>query len=178
MRTRFWGWSGDWGKVGVFAGRRPRFFDQGELRIAILSLLSQGPKHGYQLMKEMKERSGGTYEASAGSIYPNLQQLEDEGLIVSEREEGRRVYRLTEAGRKELENHPDSAQRIWERAESWEEWGRNFGPFFGGDVGPLGELIRSAVRAARWAADRPEGRKKLSVIWARARREMDELRQE
>ena len=54
-------------------GRRARFFESGEVRLAILSLLSEGPKHGYQLMKEMEERSGGLYRASAGSVYPTLQ---------------------------------------------------------------------------------------------------------
>src|SRR5262249_20433296 len=102
---------------------KSRFFDGGESRTAIPSLLSDCPKHGYQLMKEMKERSGGTYQASAGSIYPTLQQLEDEGRIVSKRENGRRVYRLTPAGKKELNHDRDLARRIWERAAAWEQLG-------------------------------------------------------
>jgi DNA-binding PadR family transcriptional regulator len=157
------------------AGVRGRFFEAGELRIAILSLLSDGPKHGYQLMKEMKERSGGTYQASAGSVYPTLQQLEDEGLIVSEREDGRRVYHLTDAGRSEVESNPESAKRIWERAESWDDWGKNYGPIFMGAFGPMGELIRSSVAAAKWAAGKPERQEQLSKIFARTCREMDEL---
>src|ERR1700745_2211693 len=80
-------------------GRRGgRFFESGEVRLAILSLLSSGPKHGYQLMNELEERSGGAYKASAGSIYPTLQQLEDEELIRSDQQSGKRVYSLTEAG--------------------------------------------------------------------------------
>src|SRR5215467_12820508 len=113
-----WGWGGAWGAwIGMTGFQKPRFFESGEVRIAILSLLSEGPKHGYQLMKEMKERSGGVYQASAGSIYPTLQQLEDEGLIESETKDGKRVYKLTPAGRKELESDPESVRRIWERAE-------------------------------------------------------------
>ena len=65
-----WPWTG-----GMTFGRR--FFESGEVRLAILSLLSDGPKHGYQLMKDLEERSGGLYKASAGSIYPTLQQLVD-----------------------------------------------------------------------------------------------------
>src|SRR5712692_3818336 len=122
MRKEHWSWA--------FPGHRPwaafafgqtgRFFVAGEVRLAILSLLSEGPKHGYQLMKEMAERSGGLYHASAGSVYPTLQQLEDEELVEMKRESGRRVYRITKAGRKELERDPESVHRIWERAERWE----------------------------------------------------------
>src|SRR3954454_17120305 len=106
-------------------GRRGgRFFESGEIRLAILSLLADGPKHGYQLMKEIGERSGGMYKASAGSIYPTLQQLEDELLVTSRTERGRKVYTLTDAGRKEVTDSPDAVHRIWERAGEYEEWGR------------------------------------------------------
>jgi DNA-binding PadR family transcriptional regulator len=110
-------------------GLSGKFFESGERRLAILSLLSQGPKHGYQLMKEMKERSGGMYNASTGSVYPTLQQLEDEGLIESGRQSGRRAYKLTEAGRKELDRDPDTVRRIWERngpAAFWIEPGASW----------------------------------------------------
>src|SRR6202045_3464743 len=82
---------------------RSRFFGPGEVRLAILSLLTDGPRHGYELMKMLAERSGGIYRASAGTVYPTLQQLEDEGLIASDLQEGRRVYRVTDAGRREVE---------------------------------------------------------------------------
>lgn len=102
MRKEYWsppeGHSWPWAAFAF--GRRGRFFESGEIRLAILSLLSEGPKHGYQLMKEMAERSGGLYRASAGSVYPTLQQLEDEGLIESDQQNGKRVYKLTAAGRR------------------------------------------------------------------------------
>jgi len=180
MVNAFWGRSGwgPWvGAIGLGA-QRPRFFESGEVRIAILSLLSEGPKHGYQLMKEMKERSGGVYQASAGSVYPTLQQLEDEGLIESEQQDGKRVYKLTAAGRKELESDPEAVRRIWERAESWEDWGRNCGPeVWGmfGDMGSLSQVIKQTMRAARWAGGRPEREEKLRAILARVCRELEEL---
>lgn len=159
---------GRWAGLGLF---RSRFFEGGEVRIAILSLLSEGPKHGYQLMKEMKERSGGTYQASAGSVYPTLQQLEDEGLIESEQQNGRRVYHLTPAGHKELDSDPEPAKRIWERAASWEQFAQiNVGlitTFF-----PLGELLTNAFK---WAAGHPEREEKLKAIVLRTSRELDEL---
>ena len=154
MRRHGWAeWSyGPWGPWAAFgAGPRSRFFEFGEMRLAILSLLDDGPKHGYQLMKEMQDRSGGLYRASAGSIYPTLQQLEDEGLIESEREEGRRVYRLTAAGKQELEKDPEAVRRIWQRAERWEDWGQWMGPEAMMFAGPMGNLVKSMLRAARWA---------------------------
>ena len=160
--------SGRWAGFGLF---RSRFFEGGEVRIAILSLLSEGPKHGYQLMKEMKDRSGGTYQASAGSVYPTLQQLEDEGLIESEQQNGRRVYRLTVAGRKELESDPESAKRIWERAASWEQWG-NIDLGLLGIFSPLAELLKNAFS---WAAGNPAREEKLKAILVRISRELDEL---
>lgn len=145
---------------------RGRFFEIGEFRIAILSLLSEGPKHGYQLMKEMKERSGGTYRASPGSVYPTAQQLEDEGLIASKMEDGRRVYTLTAAGRKELEKDPETAKRIWERAETWEESSKYFGPEIIEFLPAVTEVQIKSLRAARWAAGKPERQMKLkSILW-------------
>jgi DNA-binding PadR family transcriptional regulator len=73
-------------------GWRRRFFESGEVRHALLSLIGDGAKHGYELMKEMEARSGGMYRASAGTVYPNLQQLEDEGLVRSAAgQDGKRV---------------------------------------------------------------------------------------
>ncbi len=169
-------WGPWWGMgIGMGAFQRPRFFEFGEVRIAILSLLSEGPKHGYQLMKEMKVRSGGVYQASAGSVYPTLQQLEDEGLIESKPKDGTRVYKLTPAGWKELKNNPESAQRIWERAESWEDWGRYYGPEVMAMAGVLAELVKNSFRAAKWAAGRPEREDRLRGILTRTCRELEEL---
>jgi DNA-binding PadR family transcriptional regulator len=132
-----------WGAAIAFG--RQRFFEAGEIRLAILSLLEEGPKHGYQLMKEMSERSGGTYRASAGSIYPALQQLGDEGLVHAAMQSGRRVYRLTAAGRRELASDPEGVRRIWERAGQCEDWGR---PETIAIFPWVGALVQASVRAA------------------------------
>ena len=100
---------------GLMAGPG-RFFGPGEVRLALLSLLADEPMHGYELMKRLEERSGGIYRASAGTIYPTLQQLEDEGQIVSESVNGKRVYKLTEAGRRELTDRDETVRQIWRRA--------------------------------------------------------------
>lgn len=93
-------------------GRRSRV-SRGEIRNAILVLLSEQDRHGYDMMQEMEARSGGGWQASPGSVYPTLQQLTDEGLVVSRSEDGRNVFSLTDAGREaqaELDEPP-----VWER---------------------------------------------------------------
>src|SRR5258708_39530630 len=104
MGKNWFGFAGasPWGPWAAFGPGQSRFFEGGEVRLAILSLLAEGPKHGYQLMKELKDRSGGMYRASAGTVYPTLQLLEDEGLIELDQQQTRRVYQITDAGRAEL----------------------------------------------------------------------------
>ena len=82
---------------------RSRSTRRGEIRTAILALLLEAPMHGYQIITELSDRSGGDWRPSAGSVYPTLQQLTDEGLVRDEEREGRRVYELTESGRLEAE---------------------------------------------------------------------------
>lgn len=76
---------------------------RGDVRAAVLALLAEQPMHGYQLIHAIEERSGGSWKPSAGSVYPTLQLLADEGLITGEEEQGRKTYSLTEAGRESLE---------------------------------------------------------------------------
>jgi len=161
--------------AGMAFGPRSRFFESGELRLAILSLLSEGPKHGYQLMKEMAERSGGVYKASAGSVYPTLQQLEDEGLVVAVLESGRRVYTLTAEGRAELNKDPEGVRRIWERAESYEDWGQWMGAGAVWVWGPMMELFKASMKAGSRIGLHGDGAQRIREILERARREMDSL---
>lgn len=140
------------------------------MRLAILSLLSEGPKHGYQLMKELAERSGGLYKASAGSVYPTLQQLEDEELIQADQQAGKRVFCITEAGLAELAKAPDHVRRIWERAERWEDWGQCFGPESMGVLQPISRLVKAGLQAARRS-----GPERVRSVLERACRELEEL---
>ena len=87
---------------------------RGDVRAAILSLLAEQPRNGYQIMRELAERSQGAWRPSPGSVYPQLQQLEDEGLIRSEEKEGRRLYHLTDAGRTYVAERPDDQAAPWE----------------------------------------------------------------
>jgi DNA-binding PadR family transcriptional regulator len=79
-------------------------FSHGSLRLYLLSLLSEGPKHGYELIQALSDRFGGTYSPSAGTIYPRLQKLEEDGLVSKESDGRKTVYSITDAGRHELEN--------------------------------------------------------------------------
>lgn len=168
-------WGGRHGSRGGGPWGWGRFFGSGEVRLALLSLVEQEPKHGYQLMKELEERSGGFYRASAGTIYPTLQLLEDEGLVVSEAAEGKRVYRITEAGRAELVREAATVKRIWRRADSWEEWTGWMRPETASLAGPLSRVAKAAISAVSHA-ESPAAFEKVLEILDRSRRDLEALR--
>lgn len=85
----------------------PPVFAHGALRLYLLALLESGPKHGYELIKALSERFGGTYSPSAGTIYPRLGKLEEEGLVATHTEGRRTNYSITEAGLTELNGRRD-----------------------------------------------------------------------
>jgi DNA-binding PadR family transcriptional regulator len=157
---------------------RGRFFGPGEVRVALLALLAEQPRHGYDLMRELEERSGGAYRASAGTIYPTLQQLEDEGLVSSERENGKRVYRLTEAGQRESEAGAEDVQDIWRRSREWRDWRSAFHPDTAELRRPVMRLMRAAFRVVSHGEDDPDRVDRVREILERAREELDELRHE
>ena len=98
---------------GPFARRRGgRVFDSGALRLVVLGLIGEGPRHGYDIIKGLKERFQGAYSPSPGAIYPMLQLLEDAGLVTSERHGVKRRYAVTEAGRAYLAESRDELDRI------------------------------------------------------------------
>ncbi|MBO0981816.1 PadR family transcriptional regulator [Microbacterium sp. SD291] len=86
---------------------------RGDVRTAVLSLLAERPMHGYQIINEIAERSGGSWKPSAGSVYPTLQLLADEGLIEAEEQNGRKTYSLTDAGR-DVADESAEAPAPWE----------------------------------------------------------------
>ncbi|MBD2868272.1 PadR family transcriptional regulator [Paenibacillus arenilitoris] len=93
-------------------GSGKRYFGRGGVKIALLRLLEGEPMHGYQMMKALEERSGGLYVASAGSIYPALQTLEEQGFVSSREEDGgKKTYAITDQGRSALTILPDRSGR-------------------------------------------------------------------
>ena len=162
------GWPGGFtGSAGGFSGgprgwwpgqpgpaRGPKA-GRGDVRAAILALLREGPRNGYQIMSEIEERSGGAWRPSPGAVYPALQLLADEGLIAGEESGGRRTFSLTEAGRRHIEDDPEAARPAWE-AMAQDEPGEMPGLFaqaarLGGSIVQLAhagtpEQIRAAER--------------------------------
>lgn len=101
---------------GPFRGGRRGRRNRGDVRLAVLALLAEQPMHGYQLIQEIAERSDGVWRPSAGSVYPVLQQLEDEGLVTIERIDGRRVVHLTAEGTAYVEAHRDELSAVFDQA--------------------------------------------------------------
>jgi len=107
----------DWGFGPWFGPHRHRGpkVKRGDVRAAALALLADEPRNGYQIIQQISERSDGVWRPSPGSVYPALQQLEDEGLITATTAEGgRRAYELTEEGRAYVAAHPDEVQAPWD----------------------------------------------------------------
>jgi DNA-binding PadR family transcriptional regulator len=164
---------GAFGPFGPFEARG-RMFGPGEMRLALLSLLGEAPRHGYELMRELEDRCAGLYRPSAGTIYPTLQQLEDEGLVRSELRESKRTYSITEAGRAELERQRETVRSIWRRAESLGDWEGLHHPGAAELVRPALDVARQALRAV--AHDpRAETVDALREILLGAAREIREL---
>jgi DNA-binding PadR family transcriptional regulator len=93
-----------------FGGHKAR---RGDIRAAILALLAESPMHGYQIIQELTERTEGVWRPSPGSVYPTLQQLEDEDLVTpAESESGKRVFTLTETGRETAATNPAPWQSV------------------------------------------------------------------
>ena len=120
----FGGSSGAWwpGAPGSPGSSRGPKAGRGDVRAAILAVLAEGPRNGYQIMSEIEERSGGAWRPSPGAVYPALAQLADEGLIAGEESGGRRTFSLTDAGRAYVEQHPEMARGAWESAAQQEAW--------------------------------------------------------
>ncbi|MGW1029548.1 PadR family transcriptional regulator [Streptomyces sp. NPDC002577] len=110
-----WGGRGGRGGPGGPRGRARR----GDVRASILALLKDRPMHGYEMIREIGERSGGVWKPSPGSVYPTLQLLEDEGLIASADQGGKKLFSLTESGREAADEVPEAP---WEEAGRGVDW--------------------------------------------------------
>ncbi len=106
-----------------------RFFDQGDLRLVILSILAEAPGHGYHIIKTVEERTGGAYAPSPGVVYPTLTLLEEQGLIEQAGADGaKKLYAVTDAGRQALEADKISLKAIMARLSEAGEGGRGHSP--------------------------------------------------
>jgi DNA-binding PadR family transcriptional regulator len=87
-------------------------FSHGDLRLYLLNLLDEGPRHGYDIMQALSDRTGGTYTPSAGTIYPRLAKLEEEGLVTKTVDGRKTVYAITEAGHAEVQSRAGELEGI------------------------------------------------------------------
>lgn len=164
---------GHWG--GGFVGPRGGWWpgpptapgpkaSRGDVRAAILALLREGPRNGYQIMSEIEERSGGAWRPSPGAVYPALSQLTDEGLIAPEESGGRRAFSLTEAGREYVEQNPEMARGAWESSAQQEAWQL---PGLFAEAARLGSGIMQLARAGS-----PDQVRAAERLLERTRREL------
>ena len=130
-----------------YRGRTGARARRGDVRAAVLTLLGEKPMHGYEIIGEIEERSGGYWRPSAGSIYPTLQLLEDEGLIAGTEAEGKRRFELTDSGRAEAEKRSESSPTT-----PWEEVRSGAPPEFV-QLGLSAQQLRAAVAQGFNAAD-------------------------
>lgn len=130
-------------------GRRWRMFGQGELRLALLKLVAEQPRHGYELIKALEEMTGGAYAPSPGAVYPTLQLLADEGLIAEQGDASpRKAFAATEAGREELARRADEVAELFARLERHgQHQERVRTPEIMRAVGNLSQAVRNRVAA-------------------------------
>ncbi len=147
---KFWAFCGPEGGRGPRRRMRQQMFESGEVKYVILRLLKEKPRHGYEVIKALEEKMGGWYTPSAGTIYPTLQLLEDQGYVRVVETEGKKVYHITPEGEAFLEEHRDVLDEILERVR-----GAVRG-FAGGSMGELSEAFARLARLAygeAWRAD-------------------------
>ncbi|WP_411082450.1 PadR family transcriptional regulator [Streptomyces sp. cmx-18-6] len=146
------------GRGGGGRGRARR----GDVRASILALLKDRPMHGYEMIQEIGERSGGAWRPSPGSVYPTLQLLEDEGLIVSASEGGKKLFTLTDSGRAEAESAPEAPWEGAGRGADWED---------ANEIRQAGFGLMEAFGQV-WKTGSPEQRQKAMAVINDARKKL------
>ena len=142
---------GGWG--GGRRGRgRERMFEGGELRLVLLKLIADQPRHGYELIKAIEEMTGGDYAPSPGIVYPTLTMLEDMGLIAEAKsKDTKKVYEATAEGRAHLEENPDEVDELIERLEErGHHRRRGQRPEIGRAIGNLMTALRNRIAHEGW----------------------------
>src|SRR3954471_18599300 len=176
----------DWGFGPWFAGarwwgagpgpkgsrRRSQMFESGEVKFVILRLLKEKPRHGYEVIKALEEKLSCYYAPSAGTVYPTLQLLEDEGYVRAVDTEGKKVYHVTPEGERYLEEHKDFLEDILDRVRE------TVRDFTGGGLGELqGAFVHLAgatfKRAWRKGPDDPALKRVADIL----RKAADEIEQ-
>ena len=134
---------------------RKRMFESGELRLVLLKLIADEPRHGYQLIKAIEELTEGDYAPSPGIVYPTLTMLEDMGLIREQKsKDSKKVFEATDDGRAHLEENDDEVDDLFERLEGHGRTRRHGQrPEIGRAIGNLMAALRNRVAAEGWNDD-------------------------
>ena len=139
------------GEERMRRGRRGRMFGQGELRLALLALIAEQPRHGYELIKAIEEMTGGAYAPSPGAVYPTLQMLADEGQIEEAEAEGaKKPFAVTPQGRAELDERKTEVEDLMRRLGRHGERTstvRSHDPFRA--MGNLGSVLKNRAKAGK-----------------------------
>ncbi|MCS7173508.1 MAG: PadR family transcriptional regulator [Armatimonadetes bacterium] len=147
---------------------RERFFGRGALKYLVLDVLKDRPMHGYDVIRALQDRFGGFYTPSPGAVYPTLQMLEDMGYVTSAEHQGKRVYTITEEGRRFLEQGKEFLKGIEERFGAWRcHWAPAYRE--------LWEFALLLRRSGLWGRAQPEQLRRVREIIARARREVEAI---
>lgn len=169
--------------IGLFGGRRGgagrrggRMFDQGDLKLVVLRLLAEKPRHGYEIIKALEDQSGGMYSPSPGAVYPTLQLLEELGYARTVDEGGgRKIYEITETGRAHLAEHRTTADDVFERVSSAAGAAGARAEALGDLAGTFGALGRATFRATGRASGDRERQRAVRAILERATHEIEAL---
>lgn len=155
---------------GPFGGRGSRMFDSGALRLVVLGLIAEEPRHGYDIIKALESRFQGAYSPSPGAIYPMLQMLEEADLVSSELTGNKRLYAITPQGRAYLEENEADLDRINEQLD--EASSQMQGAAVGKEMRALRDVLIGKLRGGELDAD---AARKVADILKKARSEIEGL---
>ena len=142
------GRGGDFGFLASLFGEPGPRAERGDVKYLVLDAVADAPRHGYEIIQVIEERSKGAYRPSPGVVYPTLQLLDETGLLSSTETDGRKVYTLTDAGRAELEANRETVSDFYGRQDetAWEE--------YADELGELGRRLVGVVKTVHRAARR------------------------
>lgn len=164
---------GGFGPGGFGAAR----FERGDLKLVILDLLKEKPRHGYDIIQELEKRFHGFYSPSPGSVYPILQLLEDQDFVISNQQSGKKVYTITDAGEKFVSEHAEEIKNMQSRVRPpWGEHGGFHMHELREEIGKTARLI--FCNAANGVLNNPEKRKKLHIAFEHFRGEIEKIFEE
>ncbi len=145
----------------MFGGPPPRA-DRGVVRYLILDAIARRPRHGYEIIQAIEERSAGTYRPSPGVVYPTLQMLEELGHTRVEEHEARKVYAITAEGTRDLGEHAEDVRDFYDSAGegSWEDFADELRDL----TRRVGRMFKSIGRSARRGRLTPSTMKKLHAV--------------